>query len=59
MEEEGEGHDHGDHLSIDVCFLLFVMLLIGQIMKSGAELTGLPYTSLITVTGVILGICST
>ena len=59
MEEEGEGHAHGDHLSIDVCFLLFVMLLIGQIMKSGAELTGLPYTSLITVTGVILGICST
>jgi len=28
-------------------------------MKSGAEITGLPYTSLITVTGVIFGVCST
>ena len=58
MEEEGEAV-HGNHLAIDTCFLIFVMLALGQIMKSGAEITGLPYTSLITVTGVIFGVCST
>jgi len=56
MELEGEGHH--DTLAQDLCFCLFAMLLLGQIMKSVAEVTGLPYTSLITVTGVILGICS-
>jgi NhaP-type Na+/H+ or K+/H+ antiporter len=56
MELEGEGHH--DTLAVDVCFMLFVMLLLGQIMKSVAEVTGLPYTSLITVCGVVLGVCS-
>ena len=56
---ELDGEAHGDHLAIDVCFLLFVMLALGQFMKSVAEWTGLPYTSLITVTGLIFGICST
>lgn len=56
MELEGEGHQ--SHLPLDLCFILFLMLLLGQIMKSVAEVTGLPYTSLITVAGVVLGICA-
>jgi hypothetical protein len=55
---ELEGEAHHDTLALDLCFLLFIMLALGQFMKSVAEVTGLPYTSLITVAGVVLGICS-
>jgi len=56
MELEGEGHH--DTLALDVCACLFAMLALGQLAKSVAEVTGLPYTSLITVIGVVLGVCS-
>jgi len=36
--------------------MLFLMLICGGFLKELAAIIGLPYTSLITVIGVILGI---
>lgn len=45
-----------DEIDLDVCFLLFLMMIVGGIMKEVAAYIKLPYTSLITVLGVGLGI---
>ena len=50
-----EEHIH-DTTDLDVMFLLFAMLIVGGAMKDVAAYIKLPYTSLITVLGVILGI---
>ena len=50
-------HSSGSHdtLSQDVCLFLFMMMLIGQVMKQFAAFSGIPFTSLITVIGLGLG----
>jgi hypothetical protein len=47
---------HEDHVYLDVCFMLFLMLIVGGIMKEFSAFLGLPYTSLITIIGLGLGI---
>ena len=47
---------HEDHVDLDVCFMLFLMLIVGGIMKEFSAFLGLPYTSLITIIGLVLGI---
>jgi len=47
---------HHDTVDLDVCFMLFLMLIVGGAMKEVSGVIGLPYTSLITVLGLILGI---
>ena len=37
-------------------FFLFLQLLIGEAMKAFSLWSGIPYTSLITVVGLILGV---
>jgi NhaP-type Na+/H+ or K+/H+ antiporter len=41
---------------LDVCLFLFMMCLIGQLMKQFSAFSGIPFTSLITVIGLIFGI---
>ena len=48
--------EHEDHIDLDVCFVLFLMMIVGGIMKDVAAYIKLPYTSLITVLGLGLGI---
>ena len=55
VEKEHEEHVH-DTTDLDVCFLLFLMMIVGGFMKDIASYIKLPYTSLITVGGVILGV---
>jgi len=45
-----------DTLDLDIVMMLFLMLIVGGLMKDIAAYIKLPYTSLITVLGVILGI---
>lgn len=47
---------HHDTVDLDVCFMLFLMLIVGGLMKEVSGLIGLPYTSIITVIGLVLGI---
>jgi hypothetical protein len=54
-EEEIEEHETVD---LDVVFMLFIMLIVGGVMKEVSGLIGLPYTSIITVIGLLLGILS-
>lgn len=53
----GEGHS-ADHNTInqDELVFLFLCLAIGQLMKYISHLTGIPYTSLVTIVGLIFGI---
>ena len=37
-------------------FFIFMIMSIGQVMKRVSEWTGIPYTTLITATGLILGL---
>ena len=58
---EDETHEeieeqHHDTVDLDVCFMLFLMLIVGGLMKEVSALIGLPYTSIITVIGLVLGI---
>ena len=51
--------DHGAHhdtLDVDIVLFLFMSMLVGQNLKQFASLTGIPYTSMITVLGLILGV---
>jgi hypothetical protein len=48
--------EHHDTIDLDIVLLLFLMLLVGGILKEVSGWIGLPYTSLITVLGLILGI---
>jgi hypothetical protein len=49
--------EEGHHLpiSIDCTLFLFICLFAGGLIKQFANWTGIPYTSLITVFGIILG----
>ena len=49
---------HHDTLDVDIVLFLFMCLLVGQHLKQFASLTGIPYTSMITVLGLLLGIYS-
>ena len=58
---DAHADDHGGHhdtLDVDIVLFLFMCLLIGQHLKQFASLTGIPYTSMITVLGLLLGIYS-
>jgi hypothetical protein len=59
-EDEGKAvhHSSGNHdtLPQDICLFLFIMLMIGHIMKQFSGFTGIPYTSMITVIGLVFGI---
>jgi len=48
--------EHEDHTDLEVTFFLFVMLIAGGIMKELSSIIGIPYTSLLTVIGLLLGI---
>ena len=49
-------HEESHHpIAVDVVLFLFLCLFIGQLMKSFNGLTGIPYTSLITIIGLIFG----
>jgi len=52
----GEEHHEHDTKSLDVTLFLFLMMAVGQLFKSISAVTGVPYTSLITVLGLFLGI---
>jgi hypothetical protein len=59
----GESHanekDHKhDPIALDCTLFLFLMMAIGQFCKQIAHKTGIPYTSIITVLGVVVGVCS-
>ena len=58
---EAHADDHGGHhdtLDVDIVLFLFMCLLVGQHLKQFASVTGIPYTSMITVLGLLLGIYS-
>lgn len=58
---DAHADDHGGHhdtLDVDIVLFLFMCLLVGQHLKQFASLTGIPYTSMITVLGLLLGIYS-
>ena len=40
----------------DVTFFMFLCMLIGQLLKQFANWSGVPYTSLLTVFGILVGI---
>lgn len=50
-------HEH-DPIALDCTLFLFLMMAIGQFCKQISHKTGIPYTSIITVIGVIFGILS-
>jgi len=50
-------HTH-DPIALDCTLFLFLMMMVGQFCKQIAAKTGVPYTSIITVIGVVVGICS-
>ena len=56
--EKAVHHSSGNHdtLPQDICLFLFIMMLIGHIMKQFSAWTGIPYTSLITVIGLVFGV---
>ena len=56
--EEVDTHLKHDTLKQDVTLFLFLCLIAGQLMRQFAQRFGLPYTSLITVLGLFLGIYS-
>ena len=47
-----------DTLALDCTLFLFLMMMIGQFCKQISKVTGIPYTSIITVIGVIFGVLS-
>ena len=49
---------HHDTLDVDIVLFLFMCLLVGQHLKQFSSATGIPYTSMITVLGLLLGIYS-
>ena len=53
--EHKHAHAH-DTSKLDVVLFLFMCLLIGNLFKPLAGAIGVPYTSLITILGVIFGI---
>jgi NhaP-type Na+/H+ or K+/H+ antiporter len=48
--------EHGDHLGAYTIFVLFLQLTLGLILKLVGSKTGIPYTLLITIMGIIMGI---
>ena len=52
---EGEHEHHHDTSKQDVTLFLFLCLFIGQLFKQFSMKTGIPYTSMITVLGVLFG----
>ena len=56
-DEHNDDHAH-DTIQLDVTVFLFLCMFMGQILKQFSEKTGFPYTSLITVLGIFLGIYS-
>ena len=58
---DAHADDHGGPhvtLDVDIVLFLFMCLLVGQHLNQFASLTGIPYTSMITVLGLLLGIYS-
>ena len=55
---QGEAHaeHHHDTTKQDVTLFLFLCMFVGQLFKQLSGFTGIPYTSLITILGVFLGI---
>lgn len=54
--EHGEGSIEEHHqVQLDVVMFLFLCLVIGQIMKKVNSITGIPFTSLVTIVGLIFG----
>lgn len=59
--EHGEGHgEHEEHehdtTKLDVVLFMLLCMFVGQLFKQFASWSGIPYTSLITILGLILGI---
>lgn len=55
-DEEAKEHAEGGHDAGQYkIFFFFLQLLIGQLMKRISQMTGIPFTSLITVYGIIVG----
>lgn len=54
-EHSAEGHST---LKLDVVLFLFICLFIGQLMKQLSLMSGVPYTSLVTIVGLVLGTIS-
>ena len=50
-------HEHST-IALDCTLFLFLMMAIGQFCKQISHKTGIPYTSIITVIGVVFGILS-
>ena len=51
-EDQTSGHKT---IKLDVVLFLFICLFIGQLMKQFNGITGIPYTSLVTIVGLIFG----
>jgi len=57
-EHHSELHEssHEDTLQLEVVACLFVLLLLGQFFKHIANVTPIPYTPMITILGIIIGL---
>ena len=55
VEEAGAEPEEDSEWELDVVFFAFFSLFCGQILKQLSGWSGIPYTSLITVFGIILG----
>lgn len=57
VDHEGEGeHEEHDTLNQDELVFLFLCMAIGQLMKQVNIWTGIPYTSLVTIIGLVVGL---
>ena len=60
QKKDGKAHDpkkaHHDTTNEDIGLFMLICMLCGQILKQVAGKTGVPYTSLITIFGIILGV---
>ena len=55
-EAGGGEHHHSHTLPLDILLFLFICCFLGQLMKQFSAWSGAPYTSLITILGVVFGI---
>ena len=58
LEGHGDGAENEEvnhHIAEDIALFLFICMLIGQIFKLFSIWSGIPYTSMITLVGLILG----
>lgn len=55
MSSQGAGEVEDEHLAENAALFLFICMLIGQLLRIVASRTGIPYTSLLTVVGCLMG----